>query len=168
MIFSFLNTKEAFLYLPPDYYMTYGLFFGYFLHTFLIRSTLSSNSPFRISSKTVLWVTCIFKHEKKSIQVCYYFHQSDFISFYICFGRCWNIMGIQKFPVLGELPLKKGDLCNTLIGHIDKVMWIRQASSEDTKILATTSSVRCYEKRCNSSDPQFSHLENWEIITPQF
>ena len=69
MTFSFLNTKAAFLYFPPDYYMAYGLVFGYCLHTFLMRSTLSSDSLFRISFKTVFWVTCILKDAKKSIQV---------------------------------------------------------------------------------------------------
>lgn len=80
MTFSFLNTKAAFLYLSPDYYMAYGLVFGYCLHTFLMRSTLSSDSLFRISPKTVFWVTCILKHEKKSIQVSVIISTSQILS----------------------------------------------------------------------------------------
>lgn len=78
--FSFLNTKAAFLDLPPDYYMTYGLVFGYCLYTLLMRSTLSSDSLFRISSKTVFWVTCILKHEKESIQVSVIISTSQILS----------------------------------------------------------------------------------------
>lgn len=80
MTFLFLNTKAAFLYLPPDYYMTYGLIFGYCLHTFLMRSTLSSDSLVRISSKAVFWVTCNLKHEKKSFQVSVIISTSQILS----------------------------------------------------------------------------------------
>ena len=60
--------------------MTYGLIFGYCLHTSLMRSTLSSDSLFRISSKAVFWVTCNLKHEEKSIQVSVIISTSQILS----------------------------------------------------------------------------------------
>lgn len=90
IIFSFLNIKAAFLYLPPDYYMAYGLLFGYFLHTFLIRSTLSLNSLFRISSKTVFWLPAFLNLKRILFKFLWFFSPS--VRSYIFLHLLWNVL----------------------------------------------------------------------------